>query len=196
MKQSRTRKEFLIDKTKGQTAERQFMELIAAMGGTAQALGTVPGLTGSTPKYSRPHENSETGYCFSVSPDIVITLPNQPKGFAAFAQVKIRKIYRERTKGLLYVFLDETELHRMNVANQFYDVYFVIYAPELTGINNFHDWMWIGVDQLHESINPLIKRKINGKPTFLVPLNIFHPMQEITRKAMNATANSNSCPIP
>jgi len=194
MNYTRTNAQFLSDKAKGQKAEKAFMELVAAMGGTAQSLGTVPGVADQTPRFSRPHNTSETGYCFSVSPDVLFTLPDQPKGFAALAQIKVRKLYHERSKGWLHIFLDESELHRMNVANQFYDVFFVIHLPELTSVDGFHDWMWISVDSMKEQENPLIKRKIRGKPTFLVPLNFFYPLSDIKRKSHNAIANSNSTP--
>lgn len=196
MIQSRSNKQFLADKSKGQKAEKTFMELIAAMGGTAQSLGTVPGDKNSTPRFSRPHATSEKGYCFSVSPDIVFTLPNQPKGFAALAQIKVRKVYHERSKGWLHIFLDESELHRMNIANKFYDVFFVIHLPELTPILGFHDWMWLTVDDLKETQNPLLKRKINGKSTYLIPLNIFQPLNQLKRKAPHASANSNFVSMP
>lgn len=194
MNYTRTNAHFLSDKAKGQKAEKAFMELVAAMGGTAQSLGTVPGLADQTPRFSRPHKTSETGYCFSVSPDVLFTLPDQPKGFAALAQIKVRKLYHERSKGWLHIFLDESELHRMNVANQFYDVFFVIHLPELTSVDGFHDWMWISVDSMKEQENPLLKRKIRGKPTFLIPLNFFHPLIDIKRKSHGAIANSNSMP--
>lgn len=194
MNYTRTNAHFLSDKVKGQQAEKAFMELIAAMGGTAQSLGTVPGVADPTPRFSRPHTNSETGYCFSVSPDVVFTMPNLPKGLAALAQVKVRKVYHERSKEWLYVFLDESELHRMNVANQFYDVFFVIHLPELTTVEGFHDWMWLSVDSIREQEKPLLKRDIRGKPTFLLPLNIFHPLSELKMETPNAAANTNSEP--
>lgn len=194
MSYNRTNARFLSDKAKGQKAEKTFMEIIAAMGGTANAIGTVPGVSDPTPRFSRPKDDAESGYCFSVSPDIVFTLPNQPKGFAALAQIKVRKIYHDRSKGWLHVLLDEAELHRMNVANAYYDVFFVIHVPELTDINGFHDWMWVSVDNLKETITPMIKRKIRGKPTFLLPLNNFKPLSEITRKRIHDASNSNLDP--
>ena len=44
MNYTRTSAHFLLDKAKGQKAEKTFIELIAAMGGTAQSLGTIPGV--------------------------------------------------------------------------------------------------------------------------------------------------------
>ena len=83
---TRTNTDFLAAKAKGQKAEKEFMERIALMGGTASSLGTVPTLSDPTPRFSRPHPTNENGYCFSVSPDILFTLPNQPSGFASLAQ--------------------------------------------------------------------------------------------------------------
>ena len=74
MNYARTNARFLSDKAKGQKAEKTFMELIAAMGGTAQSLGTVPGVADQTPRFSRPHKTSEPGYCFSVSPDVLFAM--------------------------------------------------------------------------------------------------------------------------
>ena len=191
---NRTSEQFFEAKAKGQKAEKTFMEMIALMGGTASSLGTVPTRTDPTPRFTRPHASNENGFCYSVSPDILFTLPDQPKGFASLAQVKIKKVQRETSKNWLYVYLDEAELHRMNIASQFYDVFFVIHVPELTDIKGFHDWMWVSVDNLKETITPMIKRKIRGKPTFLLPLNNFKPLSEITRKRINDASNSNFDP--
>ena len=168
------------------------MELIALMGGTASSLGTVPTDTDPTPRFTRPHSTNENGFCYSVSPDILFTLPDQPRGFASLAQVKIKKVQREPSKEWLYVYLDEKELHRMNVASQFYDVFFIINLPELNGIDGFHDWMWLNVAQIKPERATLIKRRICDKPTFLLPLNIFQPLSEMTKRTLNEPANTNA----
>ena len=100
---TRTNADFLSAKAKGQRAEKEFMELIALMGGTASSLGTVPTLDDPTPRFSRPHATNENGYCFSVSPDILFTLPNQPRGWASVAQVKVKKLQKDPSKGWLFV---------------------------------------------------------------------------------------------
>ena len=191
---TRTNTEFLEAKAKGQKAEKEFMELIALMGGTASSLGTVPTLSDPTPRFSRPHPSNETGYCFSVSPDILFTLPNQPRGFASLAQVKVKKLKREPSKQWLFVYLDEKELHRMNLAAQFYDVFFVIHVPELEGVNGFSNWMWLNVADLHKDTTTLIKRTVWETPTFLLPLNLFQPISEITKRTLDEPANSNTEP--
>ena len=174
----RTTTDFLSAKAKGQKAEKEFMELIALMGGTASSLGTVPTSSDPTPRFSRPHATNENGYCFSVSPDIAFTLPNQPRGFVSLAQVKLKKLQREPSKEWLFVYLDEKELHRMNLAAQFYDVFFVIHVPELEG---FSSWMWLNTDDLRRDTTNLIKRTVVGTETFLLPLNLFQPLSEITK---------------
>ena len=191
MAKKRKTKEFLIDKMKGQQSEKQFMEYIAVTGGTAHSIGTIPGNSDQTPRFTRPNASTEKGYCFSVSPDIIFTLPNQPRGFASLAQVKLRKVYQEPSKQWLYVYLDEKELHRMNVANMFYHVIFVAHMPELAGVSGFHEWMWLSVDQLKESKTRLLKRNVCGTPTFLLPLENFQPLHKLGLHSICKSANSN-----
>ena len=193
-KPNRTSEQFLAAKAKGQKAEKAFIDLLAAMGGTASSLGTIPAHGDQTPRFSRPHPTNEQGFCYSVSPDILFTLPNQPKGFASLAQIKIKKLQSDPSKGWFYVYLDEAELHRMNVAAQFYDVFFVINISELENMEGFSDWMWLNVDDLHESSATLIKRQVSNKPTFLLPLNLFKPLSEITKRKLNEPANNNTIP--
>ena len=190
----RSNTDFLAAKTKGQRAEKEFMELIALMGGTASSIGTVPTSSDPTPRFSLPHATNENGYCFSVSPDIVFTLPNQPRGFVSLAQVKVKKLQRERSKQWLFVYLDEKELHRMNVVAQFYDVFFVIHVPELEYIDGFSSWMWLNVDDLSKDATSLIKRTVSETMTFLLPLNLFRPLSEITKRTLDEPANSNTEP--
>jgi hypothetical protein len=190
----RTNTDFLAAKAKGQKAEKEFMERIALMGGTASSLGTVPTLSDPTPRFSRPHATNENGYCFSVSPDILFTLPKQPRGFASLAQVKVKKLQREPSKQWLFVYLDEKELHRMNVAVQFYDVFFVIHVPELEDLEGFSSWMWLNVDDLRKDATSLIKRTVSGTQTFLLPLNLFQPLSEITKRTLDEPSNTNAPP--
>ena len=190
----RTTTDFLAAKSKGQRAEKEFMELTALMGGTASSLGTVPTSSDPTPRFSRPHATNENGYCFSVSPDILFTLPNQPRGFASLAQVKLKKLQREPSKQWLFFYLDEKELHRMNVAAQFFDVFFVIKCSELEDIDGFSSWMQLNVDDLREDATSLIKRTVSGTQTFLLPLNLFKPLSEITKRMLDEPANSNTEP--
>ena len=191
---NRTTEDFLAAKAKGKRAEKTFMELIALMGGTASTLGTIPNHSDPTPRFSRPHASNENGFCYSVSPDILFTLPEQPRGFASLAQVKVKKVQQEPSKGWLYVLLDEKELHRMNIAAQFYDVFFVINIPELEEVEGFHHWMWLNVDNLKKDSTTLIKRRIWDKPTFLLPLNLFQPLSEITKRPLNGNANEDTPP--
>ena len=191
---TRTNSDFLAAKSKGQRAEKVFMELIALMGGTASSIGTVPTSSDPTPRFSRPHTTNENGFCYSVSPDIVFTLPNQPRGFVSLAQVKVKKLQRERSKQWLFVYLDEKELHRMNVVAQFYDVFFVIHVPELEDIDGFSSWMWLNVDDLSKDATSLIKRTVSETMTFLLPLNLFRPLSEITKRTLDEPANSNTEP--
>jgi hypothetical protein len=191
---TRTNADFLKAKAKGQMAEKEFMDLIALMGGTASSLGTVPTLSDPTPRFSRPHPTNENGYGYSVSPDILFTLPNQPKGFASLAQVKVKKLQKEPSKQWLFVYLDEKELNRMNLAAQFYDVFFVIHIPELEGIEGFSSWMWLNVDDLQKDTTTLIKRTVWETPTFLLPLNLFQSLSEITKRTLDEPANSNTEP--
>ena len=189
---SRTTAQFLSAKAKGQKAEKTFMEMIALLGGTASSLGTVPTEADPTPRFTRPHNCNENGFCYSVSPDILFTLPDQPRGFASLAQVKVKKLMREPSKEWLFVYLDEKELHRMNVAAQFYDVFFIINLPELENVNGFHSWMWLNTLDLKKSTTTLFKRNVWEKPTFLIPLNLFRPLPEIVKRTLNEPANSNT----
>ena len=191
---TRTNADFLKAKAKGQLAEKEFMEHIALMGGTASALGTVPTLSDPTPRFSRPHATNENGYCFSVSPDIAFTLPNQPRGFVSLAQVKLKKLQKEPSKKWLFVYLDEKELHRMNLAAQFYDVFFIIHVPELEDIDGFSSWMWLNTDDLRRDTTSLIKRTVCGTSTFLLPLNLFQSLSEITKRTPDAPSNINAPP--
>ena len=191
---TRTNADFLAAKAKGQKAEKAFMELIALMGGTASSLGTIPTLSDPTPRFSRPDSTNENGYCFSVSPDIAFTLPNQPRGFISLAQVKLKKLQREPSKEWLFVYLDEKELHRINIAAQFYDVFFVIHVPELEGVDGFSNWMWLNTDDLRKDTTSLIKRTVVGTSTFLLPLNLFQPLSEITKRTLDEPSNTNAPP--
>lgn len=191
---SRTTAQFLLSKAKGQKAEKTFMELIALMGGTASSLGTVPTKADPTPRFTRPHISNENGFCYSVSPDILFTLPNQARGFASLAQVKVKKVMREPSKDWLFIYLDEKELHRMKLAARFYCVFFIINLPELADIEGLHSWMWLNMDDLRRDTTKLIKRTVSEKPTFLLPLNLFQPLSEITKRKLNEPVNSNIAP--
>ena len=191
---NRSNADFLVSRAKGQKAEKEYIELIALMGGTASSLGTVPTLSDPTPRFSRPHATNENGFCYSVSPDILFTLPNQPRGFASLAQVKVKKLQREASKQWLFVYLDEKELHRMNLAAQFYDVFFVIHVPELERIEGFSSWMWLNTDDLRRNKTNLIKRTVVGTETFLLPLNLFQPLSEITKRTLDEPSNINAPP--
>ena len=68
------------------------MEMIALIGGTASSLSTVSTMTDPPLRFIRPHASNENGFYYSVSLDILFTLPDQPKGFASLAQVKIKKV--------------------------------------------------------------------------------------------------------
>ena len=76
------------------------MEMIALISGTASSSGTVPTMTDPTARFTRPHASNENGSYDSVSLDILFTLPDQPKGFASLAQVKIKKSTTRTIKGL------------------------------------------------------------------------------------------------
>jgi len=191
---NRSNADFLASKAKGQKAEKEYIELIALMGGTASSLGTVPTSSDPTPRFIRPHATNENGFCYSVSPDILFTLPNQPRGFASLAQVKVKKLQREASKQWLFVYLDEKELHRMNLAAQFYDVFFVIHIPELERIEGFSSWMWLNTDDLRRNKTNLIKRTVVGTETFLLPLNLFQPLSEITKRTLDEPSNINAPP--
>ena len=191
---NRSNADFLKAKAKGQMAEKEFMELIALMGGTASSLGTVPTLSDPTPRFSRPHATNENGYCYSVSPDILFTLPDWERGFASLAQVKVKTLQREASKQWLFVYLDEKELHRMNLAAQFYDVFFVIHIPELERIEGFSSWMWLNTDDLRRNKTNLIKRTVVGTETFLLPLNLFQPISDIMKRKIDEPANTNASP--
>jgi hypothetical protein len=163
VKTTRQQLPFNARKKIGQNSEREFMELIALMGGTSQSLGTVPSHSDPTPRFCRPHETAEEGFHYSVSPDILFTLPDQPRGFASLAQVKRKKVYSETAKGWLFVYLDQSELHRMTVAATFYDVFFVIHTPELSEHSDFGEWLWLNVDVLKKT--ELIRPSAEPLPT-------------------------------
>jgi hypothetical protein len=190
----KSKERFADRKEKGDKTEKAFMDLIALMGGTAMSIGTVPTLGDKTPRFCHPSEKSEDGFRHSVSPDIVFTLPEHPRGMASLAQVKLKKLQRHPSKGRLLIYLDEQELHRMNEAARFYDVFFVIHVPELEGIDGLSEWMWLNVDDLREDRTSLIKRRIQNKPTFLLPLDLFRPLSELKKRPLHAPANTNAPP--
>ncbi|MDE4142123.1 MULTISPECIES: hypothetical protein [Rhodobacterales] len=190
----KSKERFSDRKEKGDKTEKAFMDLIALMGGTAQAIGKVPTMGDPTPRFCRPSAQSEDGFRYSVSPDIVFTLPDQPRGMASLAQVKLKKLQRDPSKGRLLIYLDEQELHRMNEAAMFYDVFFVIHVPELAATEGFSEWMWVNVDDLQEDRISLIKRRIQNKPTFLLPLDLFRPLSELKKRPLHAPSNTNAPP--
>lgn len=180
-------------KAKGQNSERLFMMHIACMGGAAQSLGTVPGHSDPTPRFCRPSSMAEEGFHYSVSPDIVFTLPGQPRGFASLAQVKLKKIYSEQSKGWLFVYLDEPEMYRMKIASQFFDVFFVIHTPEIADVDGFGEWLWVKFDDL--SSTELYRRRMpNGKKAFVLPLNLFRPLSELVKESLHEPANIDAPP--
>ena len=185
---------FETRKAKGQEAENIFMELIALMGGTAHPIGPVPGSRRSTPRFPCPAANDERGFTYAVCPDFVFSLPDQPKGMASFAQVKMKQLQTDSSKGWLYVFLDEKELHRMNTAARFSEVFFVIQIPELAEIDGFHEWMVVNVDDLQEERTSLLKRHIAGKPTFVLPLDLFQPLSDLKKRPLNEPAITTAPP--
>jgi len=183
----RTTKQFLSDKAKGQKAEKEFIDRIALLGGSACSIGSIPNRGDPTPRFSQPDANMENGFSYFVSPDIVFWLPNQPKGFASLAQIKVKKVQHGTPKNWPHILLDEKELHRMNVARKFYDVILVINLPELA--NTFHEWMFINIDDLKEEKTTLIKRQILNKPTFLLPLSLFEPLYQLRKKIYEPANN-------
>ena len=82
----------------------------------------------------------------------------------------------------------------MKFAATFYDMLLIINIPELEGIKDFSEWMWVDVDDLQKDQTTLIRRTICNKPTFLLPLNHFKPISEITKRKLNEPANSNAIP--
>lgn len=188
----RTTAQFNADKSKGQKAEKTFMELIALMGGTAYYIGKVPGQFDEAPRFSRPHPVAEEGFCYSVAPDIAFSLPDRPRGFSCLAQVKVKKVGYENGQAKQHILLDEKELHRMRVAHQFYDVFFVIHLPQFSEFPDQIDWAWIGVEELLNT--NLVKRQIQNKPTFLIPFHLFKPLSQLNRWIPNEPANSNTAP--
>ena len=184
----------MADKAKGQKAEAVFMSLISLMGGTAYSIGTVPGKPDPTPRFARPALNNENGFCFSVAPDIVFSLPDRPRGFSCMAQVKIKKLMRGNARTFPHIILDEEELHRMKVAHTYHDVFFVVHLPEFSDIPDVPDWAFVPVAELIQT--ELIKRKICNKPAFLIPFSLFRPLSEIIKGKSYEAANTNSAPAP
>ena len=175
-------------KALGVAAEVEAMEMIALMGGAVHALGRIPDQPDGSPKFMHPHPTSEDGIAQSVSPDLICSLPHLPRGQCCQIQVKM-KTPQTNSKGTRpFVFLDETELYRMQKSAKFFHVRFVIKLPD-------GQWLWLDVDDLHESRVSLLKREVNGKKTFLIPLELFHPMSEFTKVRINEPANTNAPPI-
>jgi len=168
------------------------MEMIALISGTASSSGTVPTMTDPTARFTRPHASNENGSYDSVSLDILFTPLINLRALHHWLRWRSKKVQREPSKDWLYVYLDEAELHRMNVASRFYDVFFVIHLPDLEGIEGFHSWMWLNIDQLKPKRAMLIKRRVCDKPPFLLPLNLFQPLSEITKRNLNEPANTNT----
>ena len=63
----------------------------------------------------------------------------------------------------------------MNVASQFYDVFIVIHLLDKEGVEGFHSWMWLNIDQLKPERATLIKRRVCNSPILLLPVNLFQP---------------------
>ena len=192
MTYQRTTAQFMADKAKGQKAESTFMSLISLMGGTAYAIGTVPGKADATPRFSRPAPDKENGFCFSVAPDILFSLPDRPRGFSALAQIKVKKLMRGNSKTCPHILLDEKELHRMKGAHSFHDVFFVIHLPEFSDVPDVPDWAYVTVEELIHT--ELIKRTIRDKPAFLIPFSLFRPLSEISKGTPYEAANTNTAP--
>jgi len=190
-KSIRSTKQFLSDKAKGQKAEKEFIDRIALLGGSACSIGSIPDRGDPIPRFSQPDANTENGFSYFVSPDIVFWLPNQPKGFASLAQIKVKKVQHGTPKKWPYILLDEKELHRMNVASRFYDVILVVHLPELEG--TFHEWIQVSIEKLSPDHTTLIKRTILDKPTFLLPLTLFEPLHQL-RKKVYEPANADTEP--
>ena len=174
-------------KAKGIAVEVEFMEIAALMGCAIQALGHVPDQPHNAPKFMHPNPTSEDGISLSVSPDLTCSLPNMPRGFSCQVQVKMKKRQTNPKGSRPFIYLDETELHRMQKSAKFFHVRFVIKLPD-------GQWLWLDVDDLHENRVSLLKRPVNGKKTFLIPLELFRPMSEFTKVLQNEPANTNAPP--
>lgn len=171
----------------GIVAEVEAIELIASMGGTAQALGPIPDQPGTAPRFMHPHALSDDGIAHSVSPDLICTLPDMPRGQAFQVQVKMKKPQTNVPGEKPFVYLDEKELHRMKKSARFFHVRFLIKLPD-------EQWLWLDVDDLDESRVTLRKRTVCGTKTFLIPVDLFRPMSEFTKVPINEPANTNAPP--
>ena len=170
----------------GDMAEIEFAEKIALSGGCALFIGKIPDRQNEAPKIVCPHSSYEDGYIYSVAPDLVYVKKANSESKTFFVQVKVKKPKWYDGQGIIY--LDETELHRMRVANEIIDTIFAVKVP-----NGYSDeWLWVDVNDLVK--RPLSKRRINNKPAFLIPLDVFRPFHELTKVSVDDAANTNAPP--
>lgn len=187
---SRKDRDFTERLADGQYIERQFIERISRMEGNTFPIGRVRGM-GSTQLFGHPDAHRPSGVTFSVAPDVLFWLPGLPRNFRLCGQIKEKQVYPDRKTGSLYIFLDEEELHRMNVAHQYTDTYFIIHQTnEAAKIIGFDEWLWVSVDELQQ---PFYKRRSAEKKAYVIPLNLFHPLEELLEKP-NEPANDNQPP--
>jgi hypothetical protein len=175
----------------GQHFENELAEIFAVWGGSAMFVVAAPGM-GDTPRFTAPHPTHEGGTGAYVAPDLLFTLPHQPRA-AFLAQLKKKKPQIDPGKGEISFLLDEKELHRMNTASVYHKVFFVIYSPEMANVGGYGPWIYVDVDDLREERNPLIKRTILQKPTFILPLTLFKSIHELRNTAIEP-ANTNAPP--
>ena len=168
---------------RGHKAEQTYMKYLASVGGTAMAIGPIPALGDPTPRFYRPHETNEDGVTTAVSPDVLFTIPGQHRGLANLAQVKKKgiKIEGRGDNAWEYLYLDEAEWHRLKVANIFYVTYFVACIPDPDDPND-SIFIYVSVDDLLPENNAFLKRVVANKKTFLIPLQLFQPIENILKE--------------
>ena len=194
----RTEKEFLRDRKKGDYAELDFAIQIAAMGGTAEKIGRIENLLHPSgkpgPRIVGPADN-ESGFRTFKAPDFNVSLPQLPYGSSIYAEVKLKSLHAEEKNQMAFVYLDEAEKHAMERASAFKPTIFVIRCPDLETLDGYCEWMWVDIRDLSKDRISLLKRTVNDKPTFLLPINLFQPLSTLPSKEFDYAPHQNPAPL-
>lgn len=194
----RTESEFLRDQKKGDYAELDFAIQIATMGGTAEKIGKIDNLLHPQrkpgPRIVGPAEN-ESGFRTFKAPDFNISLPQLPYGSSIYAEVKLKSLQAEEKKQMAFVYLDEAEKHAMERASSFKPTIFVIRCPDLEALDGYCEWMWVDIRDLEKDRISLLKRTVNDKPTFLLPIDLFQPLSTLPSKEFDYAPHQNPAPF-
>ncbi|MBB3711574.1 hypothetical protein FHS00_001145 [Limimaricola variabilis] len=173
---SRTAEQFARDKAKGDEVELDFMHAVARLGGSALKIGHAPVVRHYQPRGTMLTPDG-TDVAYYIAPDIAFTVPGQP---TMLAQVKAKKLEGSLARNDTFFYLDERQLHLLNRAAAFFPaVLLVVYCETLAHLPGYSPFSYVNAEDLREKRTELRKRKVSGKPTFLLPLELFRPIAHL-----------------